>query len=115
MRVLDPDREDIYKEGEVVDAFRVTGRVVELAIKESLKAGLAGTVPGALPATVPFRLDRLGNRQVLALETSKLLAVRIARHLRGQFISARVNFAGCCRTRAWHSWGARWHRGFSAR
>ena len=91
MRVLDPGKDDIYKEGGVVDAFPVTGRVVELAIKQSLKAGLAGTVPGALPATIPFRLDRLGNRQVLVPETSKPLAVRIARHLRGQFISARVN------------------------
>ena len=91
MRVLDPLQETFYKGKKIVDSFRVTGRLAEVALKMSLQIGMAGVQSADLPATISMRLDRLGEREVQVHPGDRDLAIRIARHVRDKLMSARLN------------------------
>ena len=91
MRVLDQLQESFYKDKAIVDSFRGTGRLAELALKLSLRVGMGGVQSADLPATITMRLDRLGERDVQAHPGDRDLAIRIASHVRDKLIGARLN------------------------
>lgn len=89
MSVLDPKRLSLWKNGRPVDGFRVTGRVVELALKTSLQTGIRGLRPSDLPGAIRLKLDsRRGNPLVQVHPEDRDAAVHVARHVREKLHTA---------------------------
>ena len=83
MSVLDPNLANLYKDGRLVDGFRVASRVVELALKQMLSVGVQGLRAQNLPATISLCLDRpRGTSLVQVHPADRDVALRIARHVR---------------------------------
>ena len=61
---LDPKVISLWKDGEVVDGFRVMGRLMEVALQLMKTYGVRGLRPEHLPSALPFDLQRLGSSQV---------------------------------------------------
>ena len=68
----------LYKNERVVDSFRMTGLVAELALQKSKSVGVAALRSEHLPASMQVSLDGLGKREVQVLEENRTLAVTVA-------------------------------------
>eukprot|EP00973_Karenia_brevis_P007647 1038763-Karenia_brevis.AAC.1 len=58
--ILDPKVVTLWKDGQVVDGFRVVGRLVESALQLTKTYGVRGLRPEHLPSAVSFELQRRG-------------------------------------------------------
>ena len=83
----------LKKDGIVVDGFRVVGRVVELAVKLSLRTGSGGLREHRLPQTITMTLDRRGAQSVQVHPEDRALAVKVARHVRLQLMRNGLNLS----------------------
>ena len=82
MPVFDPKLTRLFKNGRVVDGFRVAGRVAELALKETLRTGVSGLAVGDLPSSIPLKLDDVGDALVRVTLADATAAVGVAQHVR---------------------------------
>jgi hypothetical protein len=82
MAPLDYKSVALYKDGRVVDSFRVTGLVAELALKSSKKVGITALKPQHLPHHVSWELDGRGEQEVIVHEENRTLAVEVAKAVR---------------------------------
>ena len=74
----------LFKDGRVVDSFRMTGVVVEIALKKSKLVGATALRPEHLPDQITLRLDGRGEKDIMVFEENRILAVVVAKALRAK-------------------------------
>ena len=96
LTVIDPRLRPLTKSGREIDGFRLSGFMVELGLKRSLKLGLGMFGAADLPPLVEMRIDGLGSRKLQTYEEDRILACRMVQFVRQQLIDHKVNVHGAC-------------------